>query len=923
VDARSGAVTHASDWGINGERRLPGRALTVLMDDLEEEVRIITSRAAGITLFETFDPRNLVTLEQAEVLDAETGSEPQTYGGCLPLTPMEMEKFGYVNRVGSSVEPVTVLFVPPGSRMKAVMSAGTYGLGRRLILLNSSPENPEGAGYPVPAERTLAQTTFKIARDMTLLNRKRISRLNRHGVQNRRLKAFHARAEAQLDSANIARQQLDHETFMNASRKSWSYASAAYRDIGRTQSDVIQGALFLLAALVPFAHFMERLVLGYSDLRRQVIGYFAFFAAGFLALRYLHPAFELSISPAVILLGFIILSLGTLVTALGISRLNRELRRLAEGHRARGRGSLHRGGAVLTSISVGLAHLRRRPMRTGLTVTTLILLTFSVLSFTSIRASLRTNMVEVEGEASYDGVLIRLPGWKTMEQTAYQSLSSRLGAGKTAPRAWLAVSSLASSFRLERADAPELSTGILGMSGLSAQESRITSPQEHLVSGRWLRHGEDDACVLPIGIAESLHIDPDLLHGTSVRIFGEQFRVVGILQPDALNRLDLNGEPITPLDPEAQQPSEVRSNRLEGGQLAFFTHLPAENVIVLPYNAVIRWERARLVSLAIQLDNPEQELADLAQTLDLNLFAGLGGRRFLVNTVGVSSVSGVADLVIPIGIAALIVLNTMLGAVYERTREIGTFNAIGLAPGHVSGLFMAEACACAVVGGVLGYLLGQAVAQSISRWGLLPGLELNFSSLSAVFTLGLVMSVVLLSAIYPSRKAASVCTPGIERRWSPPNPNGDQLEMVLPFTLVESDATGMAAFIAEFWEIHQEQSIGAGFFVESVQVSQSPGYLRLDCKVWLAPFDQGLVQEVMLDMKMDIQDSYYIIRTVLHRDSGDYETWRRVCRTFLDDLRKQFLLWRTLNEEDRAFYIHDLQRWLVADRQPDARPSST
>jgi hypothetical protein len=470
-----------------------------------------------------------------------------------------------------------------------------------------------------------------------------------------------------------------------------------------------------------------------------------------------------------------------------------------------------------------------------------------------------------------------------------------------------------------------LSTGILGIAGLSAQESRATSPQERLLAGRWLKPGESDACVLPLGIADSLHIDPARLDGISIRIFGEKFRVVGILQPDALNVLDLNGEPITPLDPEAQQPTEVVSNRLEGGQLAFFTHLPSENTIVLPFSAVIRWEQARIVSLAIRPETPSKELPELAETLDLNLFAGLDGRRFLINTVGVSSVSGVTDLIIPIGIAALIVLNTMLGAVYERTREIGTFNAVGLAPGHVSGLFMAEACACAVVGGVLGYLLGQAVAQTIGRWDLLPGLELNFSSLSAVFTLGLVMGVVLLSAIYPSRKAARVCTPGIERRWSPPNPLGDRLDMVLPFTLAESDATGMAAFLAEFWEIHQEQSIGAGFYVESVQVRQSPGHLQLTGRVWLAPFDQGLVQEVLLDMKLETGGSYFIIRTVLHRESGDHETWRRVCRTFLDDLRKQFLLWRTLHEEDRAFYIGDLQRWLTPDRtevQPNQGESS-
>jgi hypothetical protein len=33
-------------------------------------------------------------------------------------------------------------------------------------------------------------------------------------------------------------------------------------------------------------------------------------------------------------------------------------------------------------------------------------------------------------------------------------------------------------------------------------------------------------------------------------------------------------------------------------------------------------------------------------------------------------------------------------------------------------------------------------------------------------------------------------------------------------------------------------------------------------------------------------------------------------RTFLDDLRKQFLVWRTLAQEDRQFYALELERWV-------------
>ena len=293
-----------------------------------------------------------------------------------------------------------------------------------------------------------------------------------------------------------------------------------------------------------------------------------------------------------------------------------------------------------------------------------------------------------------------------------------------------------------------------------------------VVAGRWLRPGEEDACLLPVGLADSLGVSAEGLEQERVRVFGEVFRVVGLLADDALDRLDLNGEPLTPLDPEAQQPSEAEVGREQGGKLRPFAHLPASATPVLPFAALMRWEGVRLASVGIRLDGSTEAtrraVVELAETLDLNLFAGLGGQRLLVNSVGVASVSGWGSLIVPLLIAGLIVFNTMLGAVYERTQEIGTFNAVGLAPGHVSGLFMAEAVALGVVGTVAGYLLGQGAAQLLAQGGFLPGLELNYSSLGAVLTVGAIALLVVASALYPARMAGRICTPGIERRWKLP-----------------------------------------------------------------------------------------------------------------------------------------------------------
>ena len=923
LDAETGAVTQAPDWGVNGERRLPGRALTVVMDGEEEEVQIVTAPLKGTALFSLFDPRNLLTPERLQVIDAALEAEPAVFGACLPLTAPEMELFGYRNRVGSWTEPVGVLFAPPGTRFKAVMSTGRYGLGRRLLLLNGSPEAPEGTGYAA-GEGRLPETAHRVAADLHLLNGGRIDGLRRHGVRNARLAAFHERSGELLREAGEARLARRHRDFVDRARRAWALGAAAYREVEGTRSGVVNGALFLLAALIPFAHFAERLLFGFAGLRRQVAGYFVLFLLGFLALRYLHPAFELSISPVIILLGFVTLSLGILVAALGVSRLNRELRELAGGRR--GRAGVQRSGTLLASVAVGLAQMRRRPWRTGLTCATLVMLTFSVLSFTSIRASLRTNWVDIGPGAAYDGALVRLPGWKTMELEGWRMLRDWFGPARVSPRAWMTASSAAASFRVERQGEEDRAVGVQGFAGLTAGDEVLLGPG--LAAGRWLRPGEEDACLLPAGLADSLGIAAGDLEEARVRIFGEVFRVAGLLAAGALDRADLNGEPLTPLDPEAQQPAEAEVGG-EGGQTLVFAHLPGNSTLVLPFAALMRWEGASLASVSIRLTGPREEirrdLEELAGTLDLNLFAGLEGRRLLINTVGAASISGLGGLAVPLLIAALIVLNTMLGAVWERTGEIGTFNAVGLAPAHVSGLFMAEAVALGVVGAVAGYLLGQAAAQLLAHQGWLTGLELNYSSFAAVLTLGSIVLLVAASALYPARLAGRLCTPGIERRWSlPAGFDGDQLEVKLPFSLPRGEALGLAAFQAGFWAEHQEQSIGAGFYVESLDLRREEDRLRLAARVWLAPFDQGVVQQAVLWIRPGPDPRFCELEMHLELLAGDPAAWKRVVRTFLDDVRKQFLVWRTLDEEERGRYAGELPRWERAGaeaKEPEAAPA--
>jgi hypothetical protein len=45
-----------------------------------------------------------------------------------------------------------------------------------------------------------------------------------------------------------------------------------------------------------------------------------------------------------------------------------------------------------------------------------------------------------------------MPGWQTMELEGYRMLRDWFGAERVSPRAWKAVTSLSSSYRVERDD---------------------------------------------------------------------------------------------------------------------------------------------------------------------------------------------------------------------------------------------------------------------------------------------------------------------------------------------------------------------------------------------------------------------------------------------------------------------------------------
>ncbi len=214
----------------------------------------------------------------------------------------------------------------------------------------------------------------------------------------------------------------------------------------------------------------------------------------------------------------------------------------------------------------------------------------------------------------------------------------------------------------------------------------------------------------------------------------------------------------------------------------------------------------------------------------------------LYSSVESSSYEGFAALVIPITIAALIIANTMLGSVFERTREIGIYSSVGLAPIHVAALFIAEATVYAVLGSISGYLIAQLVAKVVTSTGILEGITLNYSSSSAVIATLIVMLTVLLSTLYPAWAASRLSQPDADRKWKVNEPIGDIWRFQFPFTVSGLQPLGVAQFLADFFEAHTDTSVGK-FYTDRVYFTALPLHDAVD--ILNAGLNEDIVRAAM------------------------------------------------------------------------------
>ncbi|MBI1173754.1 MAG: FtsX-like permease family protein [Sideroxydans sp.] len=114
------------------------------------------------------------------------------------------------------------------------------------------------------------------------------------------------------------------------------------------------------------------------------------------------------------------------------------------------------------------------------------------------------------------------------------------------------------------------------------------------------------------------------------------------------------------------------------------------------------------------------------------------------------AVGGIAA--ISLSVAGVLIMNVMLIAVAQRTREIGLLKALGAPPAEIRRMFFAEAVLLSAVGSIAGLVLGEIGSMVIGQ--IYPKLPVGAPWWAVLAAFGTALITGILFSVWPARRAA-------------------------------------------------------------------------------------------------------------------------------------------------------------------------
>ncbi|UCG24271.1 MAG: ABC transporter permease [Chloroflexota bacterium] len=246
--------------------------------------------------------------------------------------------------------------------------------------------------------------------------------------------------------------------------------------------------------------------------------------------------------------------------------------------------------------------------------------------------------------------------------------------------------------------------------------------------------------VLGQTVYEALFPDGELPLGETIKIDNTNFQVIGVMEEKGGSGFNDQDDLI--LIPLATAQRRLFPARRSDGKFR----------IDFIYAQAISEERQSAAIAEIEWTLREMHRIGLEDEDDFTVLsqdelAGAFSQVTSILTIFLSLIAGISLLVGGIGI-----MNIMLVSVRERTREIGLRKAVGAKRRDILWQFLVEAVALALMGGLVGLLIGYGGAAVIANFSesLQPALDWS----SVALAIGFSAAVGLFFGIYPASRAA-------------------------------------------------------------------------------------------------------------------------------------------------------------------------
>ncbi len=222
--------------------------------------------------------------------------------------------------------------------------------------------------------------------------------------------------------------------------------------------------------------------------------------------------------------------------------------------------------------------------------------------------------------------------------------------------------------------------------------------------------------------------------GRTVKIAGRHFRVIGVSAPRA-NQLGVNRNryaviPYPTFDKSLGDGSDL--------DLKFSAYTPD-----LVPDLIEELRFAMRLRHGLKPSEPD-DFAITTRDRILSIWEGISAAVFRA-LVGLASISLV--------VGGVVLMNVMLVAVTERTREVGLRKALGARRQDILMQFLTESITLSLLGGVIGVLLGFGIAATISAFTPVPS---AIEPWSVGAGLGVTFVIGVLFGTYPATRAAQL-----------------------------------------------------------------------------------------------------------------------------------------------------------------------